>query len=91
VGLRDDRREVLVTSALDAVPELRYPHPVETIWPLVMAVAVGVTFIGAVFTPWAYVVGFTLGSIAFAGWAWPGKRNHNADPRVKGTRVPKPA
>jgi cytochrome c oxidase subunit I+III len=91
IGLREDRREVLTTSLLDAVPEGRHPHPVETIWPLVMALAVGVTFIGAVFTPWAYVIGFALGSVAFAGWAWPGKRNHNADPRVKGTPVRKPA
>jgi hypothetical protein len=31
----------------------------------------GVTFIGAIFTPWAYVVGFICAMIAFAGWAWP--------------------
>ena len=36
-----------------------------------MAVAVGVTFIGAVFTPWGYVIGFILAVIAFAGWGWP--------------------
>jgi cytochrome c oxidase subunit 1 len=36
-----------------------------------MAVAIGVTFIGAVFTPWAYVIGFAMATVAFAGWAWP--------------------
>jgi len=36
-----------------------------------MAIAVGVTFIGAIFTPWAYVVGFALSAVAFAGWGWP--------------------
>jgi hypothetical protein len=41
-----------------------------------MALAVAVTFIGAVFTPWAYVVGLVLGCAAFAGWGWP----RNADP-----------
>ena len=70
-GLRDDRREVLITTALDAVPDNRHKHPKESIWPLAMALATGVTFIGAVFTPWAYVWGFLLIVLAFAGWAWP--------------------
>ena len=81
---------MLITSVLDAQPESRHPHPVETIWPLLMALAIGVTFIGAVFTPWAYVVGFALASLAFAGWAWPNMR-HNADKRVKGKSVEKTA
>jgi cytochrome c oxidase subunit I+III len=70
-GLRSDRREILVTSALDAVPENRHEHPEETWWPLVMAIGIGVTFIGAVFTPWGYVVGFLVCMVAFGGWAWP--------------------
>jgi hypothetical protein len=36
-----------------------------------MAIAVGVTFIGAVWNPWAYVIGFVISAIAFAGWGWP--------------------
>jgi cytochrome c oxidase subunit 1 len=70
-GLRTDRREVLVTTAIDAEPDNRHEHPAESIWPLVMAVAIAVTFIGAIFTPWAYVVGFVFAGVAFAGWAWP--------------------
>jgi cytochrome c oxidase subunit 1 len=70
-GLSTNRREVLVTTAIDAEPDNRHEHPSESIWPLAMAVAIAVTFIGAVFTPWAYVVGFALAAIAFAGWAWP--------------------
>ena len=70
-GLATDRREVLITSALDAEPDSRHEHPGESHWPLVMAIAVGVTFIGAVFTPWAYVVGFAFSAAAFAGWGWP--------------------
>lgn len=70
-GLSTERREVLVTTAIDAEPDNRHEHPSESIWPLGMAVAIAVTFIGAIFTPWAYVVGFGLSAIAFAGWAWP--------------------
>jgi heme/copper-type cytochrome/quinol oxidase subunit 1 len=70
-GLRTDRREVLITSALDAVPDSRHDMPAESHWPLVMALAMGVTFIGAVFRPRFYVIGFAIGLVAFAGWAWP--------------------
>ncbi|HYC53078.1 MAG TPA: cytochrome c oxidase subunit I [Gemmatimonadaceae bacterium] len=75
-GLKTDRRELLVTTALDAVPDCCHKHPAESIWPLGMAVALGVTFIGAIFSPWFYVVGFGLATIAFAGWAWPRKTEH---------------
>jgi cytochrome c oxidase subunit 1 len=70
-GLRTDRREFLVTSALDAVPESRHELPEESVWPLFMAVAIGVTFIGAVWRFWMYGVGFAVCVIAFAGWGWP--------------------
>ena len=70
-GLRTDRREILVSTTLDAIPDSRHDHPKETVWPLVMALAVAVMFIGAIFTPWAYAVGFACGVAAFAGWAWP--------------------
>ncbi len=70
-GLRSDRREVLVTTLFDAVPDHRYKHPEPSIWPLVMAGAVAVSFIGAVFTPWGIIAGLLTGFAAFAGWAWP--------------------
>jgi cytochrome c oxidase subunit 1 len=92
-GLRTDRREVLVTTALDAVPEVRHESPKPSIWPLIMALAVAVMFIGAIFTPWAYAVGFVFGCVAFAGWGWPkeiepGKRitANSPPPPVVGAR-----
>jgi cytochrome c oxidase subunit 1 len=85
-GLRTDRREVLVTTALDAVPDSRHELPSESIWPFVMAVAVAVTFIGAIYTPWAYVVGFAFGCVAFAGWGWP-RGGHPEDQVTRG-RLP---
>ena len=74
-GLRHDRREVLVTTVWDAMPDHRYRHPEDSIWPLVMAVVIGITFIGGIFTPWAVLVGTLLGFFAFAGWAFPRKKH----------------
>jgi cytochrome c oxidase subunit 1 len=84
-GLATDKREVLVTTALDAIPDSRHEHPGESHWPLVMAIAIGVTFIGAVWTPWAYVIGFLISTIAFAGWGWP--RGTKPDDEVTVGRV----
>jgi hypothetical protein len=36
-----------------------------------MAVAIGVLFITAIFTPLGLPIGGALAFIAFAGWAWP--------------------
>ena len=80
-GFKTDRREILVTTALDAIPDNLHAHPKESIWPLIMALALGVTFIGAIFTPWAYVWGFAFSMVAFAGWAWP-RGNQNVDELV---------
>ncbi|MDB4891332.1 MAG: cytochrome c oxidase, subunit [Gemmatimonadetes bacterium] len=85
-GLRSDRREFLCTSALDATPDSRHEMPEESYWPLVMGVAMAVMFIGAVFTPWAYVAGFVVAMIGFAGWAWP--RGENPDRIVTVDRRP---
>jgi len=85
-GLATDRREVLITTALDAVPDSRHEHPGESHWPLVMAIAVGVTFIGAVWNPWAYVIGFVISAVAFAGWGWP--RGTKPEDQVTTGRLP---
>jgi cytochrome c oxidase subunit 1 len=86
-GLSTTKREVLVTTALDAIPDNRRVHPGDTPWPFYMALAIGVTFIGAIFTPWAYVIGFTLGAAAFAGWAWP--RGRDLDELVRHGQLPR--
>jgi cytochrome c oxidase subunit 1 len=70
-GLRTDKREMLLTTALDAIPDSRHDLPGESYWPLVMAIAIGFTFIGAIFTPWAYPIGFAFAVFAFGGWGWP--------------------
>jgi cytochrome c oxidase subunit 1 len=70
-GLACDRREVLVTYVIDAAPDHRYEQPAPTLWPLAVAVATAVAFIGAIFTPWAIVAGGALVFPALIGWFWP--------------------
>jgi cytochrome c oxidase subunit I+III len=84
-GLHAKRREVLVTTLLDAEPDSRYAHPGPSIFPLLMAIAVAVTFIGSVFTPWAVPVGLFLSFAAFLGWAWP--HGGNDESLEEGERV----
>ena len=70
-GLRTDHREVLITSMLDAEPESRHEEPANTIWPLVAALALGVTFISLIFTEWGLVYGSLLMFPPLLLWAWP--------------------
>jgi cytochrome c oxidase subunit 1 len=70
-GLRTDRREILVTSLLNAEPETRYELPDDSIWPFLTALSVGVAFIVAVYTPWGVLLGGALALLAALGWAWP--------------------
>jgi cytochrome c oxidase subunit I+III len=75
VGTSTERREVLLTTTLDAQPDSRESHPHDSVWPLAMALAIGVLFITAIFTPLALPIGGALAFIAFAGWAWPTKQD----------------
>jgi hypothetical protein len=75
-GLRTDMREILVTSVLDAEPDSRMRLPEPTIWPLVAALATGTTFITLIFTPWGFPIGVVLITVAFIGWAWPTRKEH---------------
>ncbi len=72
-GLRTDRREVLVTSTLDAIPDHRYNIPGPTIWPFVLGVATGITWIGVIFNVKALLLGFVLNGLALLGWFWSSK------------------
>jgi cytochrome c oxidase subunit 1 len=70
-GMRTDRREILVTSVVDASPQNREILPGASPWPFFLALAASVAFIGSVFTPWAAVVGYLLAFVALVGWFWP--------------------
>ncbi len=70
-GLSLKRREVLITSPGEAVPEYRQYSPGPSIWPLLSAIATGILFVGSIFTPWALVWGSIPVAVALIGWFWP--------------------
>jgi cytochrome c oxidase subunit I len=65
------RREVLISSAIDATPQVREDTPTPSVWPFISAVAVTIAFIGSIFTPWAVVWGGALVGVALTFWFWP--------------------
>jgi cytochrome c oxidase subunit I+III len=70
-GLAVDHRELVVSTVTEARPDLRESSPDPSIWPLLAALAVGATFIGSIFTPWAVVWGTPPIALALIGWFWP--------------------
>ena len=78
-GLAVDRREVLVTTALEAHPDHRLSFPKPTPWPFFSALATTALFIGSIFTPWAVVWGLVPVAIATTLWFWPRRRKTAED------------
>jgi cytochrome c oxidase subunit I len=70
-GLRVDRRELLVTTLVDAEPDMRESSPQTSIWPLVAALVTSVTLLASIFTPWAVVWGLLPVGAALTVWFWP--------------------
>jgi len=67
-GLRLDKRELVLTTVLDATPDVRDPSARPSIWPLLAAIAVNGLFLGSIFTPWAVVIGAAPATIALIAW-----------------------
>jgi cytochrome c oxidase subunit 1 len=72
-GATGDKREVLLTSAVEAAPGIRWQMPEPSLWPLVSALALTVLFIWSVFSPWGVVWGAIPVAIALTFWFWPSK------------------
>src|SRR5579884_2928746 len=70
-GVRDDRREVLVTSVMDAEPQHRYVLPSSSGWPFISALLIGIGFVGTVFRFWWYFPTALFAGIGLIGWFWP--------------------
>jgi cytochrome c oxidase subunit 1 len=82
-GLSLSRRQVLVTSVVDALPQYRQRSPGPSIWPLVSALGVTILFVGSIFTPWALVWGAVPVAIPLIGWFWPPRPRATTGPLRK--------
>jgi cytochrome c oxidase subunit 1 len=70
-GISVNRREIVVTTLIEARPEVRESSPNSSIWPLIAAIATTIAFIASIFSPWAVVWGGALIGVALIGWFWP--------------------
>jgi hypothetical protein len=70
-GLSVDKRELVLTTVLDARPDVREPVPRPSLWPFISSIAVGGLFIASIFSPWGLVIGAVPVAIALIGWFWP--------------------
>jgi cytochrome c oxidase subunit 1 len=70
-GLRVDARELVITTATEAAPDLREMSPAPSIWPFLTALAVGIAFLGSIYTPWAIVWGGAVAAVGLVAWFWP--------------------
>jgi cytochrome c oxidase subunit 1 len=73
-GLRLDRRELLLTTAGEAIPDLREPSADPSLWPFLAALAATFLFVLSIFTPWGLYIGAVPVVITLIGWFWPNPR-----------------
>src|SRR5206468_2171284 len=69
-GLSTTEREILVTTAQDAIPHHRFHISDEAPWPFLTALVTGSAFIGFIFTPWSPVMGAVIALFVVAAWFW---------------------
>jgi len=72
-GLRTDRKEVIVTTAVEAEAVLRDTVPAPTVWPLITAIATTAMLVASIYTPSALVYGAVPIGLALIGWLYPRK------------------
>ena len=72
-GLSAEDREGLVTTVLDAAPDVRYSYPEPTIWPFIAAWGVLVWLLWSSLSTAGMFWGLIPPAIAFIGWYWPSK------------------
>jgi cytochrome c oxidase subunit 1 len=70
-GLEVDKRELIVSTATEARPDLREASPNPSIWPFFAAIATTIAFMASIFTPWAVIWGGALVAVPLIGWFWP--------------------
>ncbi|WP_374471793.1 cytochrome c oxidase subunit I [Phenylobacterium sp.] len=86
-GMDRERRQVLLTSVSDAVPDVREGSPEPSIWPFLSAIAVTILFTGSIFNEWALVWLSPPLVICILGWFWP-RPSHSKLTSPEDERVP---
>jgi cytochrome c oxidase subunit 1 len=81
-GLRVDDREQLLTTVIDATPDVREPSAAPTIWPFVAAVVTAAMLISSIFTPWAVAIGAVPIAVALIAWFWPKESSLQPEPVI---------
>jgi cytochrome c oxidase subunit 1 len=76
-GLATGTREGLVTTVLDAVPDVRYVYPSPGIWPFIAALAVAGWLIWSIFSVQGALWGMIPPTIAFIAWFWPRRKEND--------------
>jgi cytochrome c oxidase subunit I+III len=85
-GLSSTKRETLITSVMDAQPELKFDIPGPSIWPVLVALGSAVALIPGIFTPWAFPVGAVLTGAALICWFFGDPNYENKTARETGER-----
>jgi cytochrome c oxidase subunit I+III len=78
-GLRDDRREVLVTTLMDARPDYRSVLAAPSLAPVLTALAVMVGCVGVMYEHYWLLVGLGLSFVGFTAWNLP-RTHQEVDP-----------
>jgi heme/copper-type cytochrome/quinol oxidase subunit 1 len=81
-GLRVEDRELLLTSVIDAVPDVREPSAEPSSWPLIAAAAITVMFVSSIFSPWAVLFGAVPATVALIAWFWPKSPAPDPEPTI---------
>jgi hypothetical protein len=74
-GLSDKVREGLVTTVLDAIPDVRYVYPNPSIWPFIAALGVSLWLIWSIYSVKAFLYAMIPPAIAFIAWYWPREKD----------------
>jgi cytochrome c oxidase subunit I+III len=79
IGLSTKHREGLVTTVLDALPDVRYCYPLPSVWPVAAALGVGFWLVWSIFSNKGMLIGMIPPAIAFVAWYWPDRKESDAE------------
>ena len=82
-GLAAHVREGLVTTVVDAQPDVRYGYPEPSIWPCVGGITVAVWLIWSIYSVQGALWGMIPPAIAFILWFWPREEEVNKNKSVE--------